>query len=113
MALAPIGAYLAVTGVFNWLPLLFSFTVLFWVSGFDIIYALQDEAFDRENKLKSIPVLLGTKNTIVLKNYKIIYLKKKHMANPKNLLINLRVIKKAEVLHLEILKQMKPFTRMS
>jgi len=65
LALAPIGAYLAVTGVFNWLPLLFSFTVLFWVSGFDIIYALQDEAFDRENKLKSIPVLLGTKNALL------------------------------------------------
>jgi 4-hydroxybenzoate polyprenyltransferase len=65
LALAPIGAYLAVTGVFNWLPLLFSFTVLFWVSGFDIIYALQDEDFDRENKLKSIPVLLGTKNALL------------------------------------------------
>lgn len=65
LALAPIGAYLAVTGVFNWLPLLFSFTVLFWVSGFDIMYALQDEAFDKENKLKSIPVLLGTKNALL------------------------------------------------
>src|SRR6478672_3677820 len=40
LSLAPIGAYLAVTGVFNWLPILFSFAVLFWVSGFDIIYAL-------------------------------------------------------------------------
>ena len=40
LGLAPIGAYLAVTGVFDWLPLYFSFAVLFWVSGFDIIYAL-------------------------------------------------------------------------
>ncbi|HNP54007.1 MAG TPA: UbiA-like polyprenyltransferase, partial [Ferruginibacter sp.] len=40
LSLAPIGAYLAVTGQFDVLPLLFSFTVLFWVSGFDIIYAL-------------------------------------------------------------------------
>jgi 4-hydroxybenzoate polyprenyltransferase len=59
LALAPIGAYLAVMGVFNWLPILFSFTVLFWVSGFDIIYALQDEHFDKENKLYSMPVWLG------------------------------------------------------
>jgi 4-hydroxybenzoate polyprenyltransferase len=59
LALAPIGAYLAVTGVFHLLPLLFSFTVLFWVSGFDIIYALQDEEFDRKNQLHSIPALLG------------------------------------------------------
>jgi len=59
LSLAPIGAYLAVTGKFDWLPLLFSFTVLFWVSGFDIIYALQDEEFDKENKLHSIPSILG------------------------------------------------------
>jgi 4-hydroxybenzoate polyprenyltransferase len=59
LSLAPIGAYLAVTGRFDWLPLLFSFTVLFWVSGFDIIYALQDEEFDKQNKLHSIPSMLG------------------------------------------------------
>jgi len=41
------------------LPILFSFTVLFWVSGFDIIYALQDEEFDKTNKLYSIPAWLG------------------------------------------------------
>jgi len=59
LSLAPIGAYLAVTGRFSLLPLLFSFTVLFWVSGFDIIYALQDEEFDKANNLYSIPVVLG------------------------------------------------------
>ncbi len=59
LSLAPIGAYLAVTGVFAVLPILFSFTVLFWVSGFDIIYALQDEEFDKEYELKSIPAWLG------------------------------------------------------
>lgn len=64
LALAPIGAYLAVTGHFSWLPLLFSFTVFCWVSGFDIIYALQDEKFDREHRLNSIPVLLGTKGAL-------------------------------------------------
>ncbi len=59
LSLAPIGAYLAVTGVFHMVPILFSFSVLFWVSGFDIIYALQDEEFDKTQKLYSIPALLG------------------------------------------------------
>jgi 4-hydroxybenzoate polyprenyltransferase len=59
LSLAPIGAYIAVTGTFNVLPVLFSFAVLFWVSGFDIIYALQDEDFDKQNQLHSIPSALG------------------------------------------------------
>ncbi len=59
LSLAPIGAYLAVTGQFAFLPILFSFAVIFWVSGFDIIYALQDEEFDRLQKLYSIPAWLG------------------------------------------------------
>jgi 4-hydroxybenzoate polyprenyltransferase len=66
LSLAPIGAYLAVTGAFSPLPLLFSFAVLFWVSGFDIIYALQDEEFDKSIRLKSIPVLMGKKNALKL-----------------------------------------------
>lgn len=64
LALAPIGAYLSVTGKFAPIPLLFSFTVFTWVSGFDIIYALQDESFDRSQNLKSIPVLLGTSKAL-------------------------------------------------
>jgi 4-hydroxybenzoate polyprenyltransferase len=68
LGLAPIGAYLAVTGKFALLPLLFSFAVLFWVSGFDIIYALQDEEFDRNNGLFSIPVWLGRKGALKLSN---------------------------------------------
>jgi len=66
LALAPIGAYLAVSGKFDVVPLLFSAAVLFWVSGFDIIYSLQDEKFDKEQKLHSIPVLIGTKNALKL-----------------------------------------------
>ncbi|MBO9201102.1 MULTISPECIES: UbiA-like polyprenyltransferase [Niastella] len=61
LSLAPIGAYLAVTGAFSLLPILFSFTVIFWVSGFDIIYALQDEEFDKSKQLHSIPAWLGKK----------------------------------------------------
>jgi 4-hydroxybenzoate polyprenyltransferase len=59
LSLAPIGAYLAVTGKFSVLPVLFSLAVIFWVSGFDIIYALQDEEFDRSHNLYSIPAWLG------------------------------------------------------
>jgi len=68
LGLAPIGAYLAVTGHFALLPLLFSFAVLFWVSGFDIIYALQDEEFDRSKGLFSIPVWLGRQKALHLSN---------------------------------------------
>lgn len=64
LSLAPIGAYLAVTGVFHWLPVLFSLAVLFWVSGFDIIYALQDVEFDRSQNLYSIPAWLGKEKAL-------------------------------------------------
>lgn len=64
LSLAPIGAYLSVTGEFALIPVLFSFVVLFWVSGFDIIYALQDEAFDKQEKLFSIPAYLGKKGAL-------------------------------------------------
>lgn len=66
LALAPLGAYLAVGGGFDLLPILYSIVVLLWVSGFDIIYALQDEDFDKKYKLNSIPVLLGKKNALRL-----------------------------------------------
>jgi len=66
LGLAPIGAYIAVTGQFAIIPVLYSFAVLFWVSGFDIIYALQDEEFDRSEKLHSIPQALGRKNALNL-----------------------------------------------
>ena len=69
LSLAPIGAYLAVTGVFALQPLLISFAVLFWVSGFDIIYALQDDEFDRSQKLNSIPVLLGRGSALVFSRF--------------------------------------------
>ncbi|MBS1752445.1 MAG: UbiA family prenyltransferase [Bacteroidetes bacterium] len=68
LSLAPIGAYLSVTGQFALLPVLFSFTVLFWVSGFDIIYALQDEEFDKENQLHSIPAILGKPKALMVSN---------------------------------------------
>lgn len=66
LALAPIGAYLAVTAHFAFLPLLFSFCVLFWVAGFDLLYALQDMDFDRSRNLKSIPASIGAKGSLIL-----------------------------------------------
>ena len=69
LSLAPIGAYLAVTGIFNILPILLSFSVLFWVSGFDIIYALQDQEFDSKEKLHSIPVMLGKKYALFFSGF--------------------------------------------
>jgi 4-hydroxybenzoate polyprenyltransferase len=68
LALAPIGAYLAVTGFFDLLPLLFSFAVFTWVSGFDIIYALQDEEFDKGQRLHSIPAALGKRKALNVSN---------------------------------------------
>lgn len=66
LSLAPIGAWLSVTGRFDLLPILFSLIVIFWVSGFDILYALQDMEFDREEALRSIPARFGRKNSLYL-----------------------------------------------
>ena len=64
LGLAPVGAYLAVTASFDWIPVIIGLTVLTWVAGFDIIYSLQDDAFDQEHKLHSIPALVGRKNAL-------------------------------------------------
>lgn len=64
LSLAPIGAYLAVTGSFAVLPILFSLAVVCWVSGFDIIYALQDIEFDQSQELYSMPAWLGKRKAL-------------------------------------------------
>jgi len=69
LSLAPIGAYLVVTGEFALTPIFFSLSVLCWVSGFDIIYALQDEDFDRSQNLHSIPAYLGKVNALRLSTF--------------------------------------------
>ena len=66
LSLAPIGAYISVTGTFNIVPIIYSFIVLTWVSGFDIIYALQDEEFDKDNSLHSIPSHTGRKRALII-----------------------------------------------
>ena len=59
LSIAPIGAYIAVTGAFAAAPLYFSTLVLFWTAGFDILYALPDEDFDKQEQLHSIPQTFG------------------------------------------------------
>jgi 4-hydroxybenzoate polyprenyltransferase len=66
LSLAPIGAYISVTGTFNIVPIIYSFIVLTWVSGFDIIYALQDDVFDRDHNLHSIPSSSGRKRALTI-----------------------------------------------
>ena len=66
LSLAPIGAYISVTGKFDLLPVIFSFIVLTWSGGFDIIYALQDDDFDKSASLHSIPSLTGRKNALII-----------------------------------------------
>ena len=62
LAIAPVGGYVAVTGAWSepwWLLLVIALAVTCWVAGFDIFYALQDEAFDRAERLRSVVVRLG------------------------------------------------------
>jgi 4-hydroxybenzoate polyprenyltransferase len=66
LSLAPIGAYISVTGKFSLLPVIYSLIVLSWVSGFDIIYALQDDEFDKSNRLHSLPSAAGRKKALAI-----------------------------------------------
>ncbi len=66
LSLAPIGAYISVTGTFKLVPVIYSLIVLTWSSGFDIIYALQDDEFDRENDLHSLPSSAGRKRALII-----------------------------------------------
>lgn len=64
LAMAPCGAYIAVTGTLLIVPVWLSVLVLTWVTGFDIIYALQDVDFDRSQRLHSIPAALGVRGAL-------------------------------------------------
>lgn len=64
LSIAPTGAYIAVTGTFHIAPVILSALVLLWVSGFDIIYSLGDEEFDKMHSLHSIPQMVGAKNAL-------------------------------------------------
>lgn len=59
LGISPVGAWIAVTGQFSWAPVWVCVAVILWVSGFDVIYAIQDEGFDRAAGLHSMVTRLG------------------------------------------------------
>ena len=59
LALAPVAAWIAIRGTVEWPPVVLGAAVLFWVAGFDMIYACQDVEFDRRSRLRSVPARLG------------------------------------------------------
>ena len=61
ISMAPLGAWIAVTGNFDWPIIILSLALLAYIAGFDILYACQDEAFDREEGLFSIPARFGVR----------------------------------------------------
>ncbi len=66
LGMAPVAGWLAVTGRFAWTPLVLALGVVFWVTGFDTIYACQDVSFDRKAGLYSIPARFGPKQALRL-----------------------------------------------
>jgi 4-hydroxybenzoate polyprenyltransferase len=69
LAIAPLAAWISVTGVVDattWIPGLLAVAVLFWVAGFDLIYACQDYEFDRREGLHSWPARLGPRGALLL-----------------------------------------------
>lgn len=66
LSIAPVGAYIALSGRLAWVPCLLAGAVLTWVAGFDVIYALQDAAFDRAEKLHSIPARFSARNSLII-----------------------------------------------
>ena len=66
LGIAPVGAYIAVTGRIALEPCILSLLVMTWCGGFDIIYALQDAAFDRERGLHSIPARFSARTALAL-----------------------------------------------
>jgi 4-hydroxybenzoate polyprenyltransferase len=67
LLIAPVAAWIAIRGFDDWhIPLVIGLAVLFWVAGFDIIYACQDADFDRQAKLHSIPAALGVPRALRL-----------------------------------------------
>ncbi len=69
LASAPIGGWIAVTGVFSWIPVFLAMAVLFWVAGFDILYGLQDFEFDKTHGLHSVPVKFGQTQALKISEY--------------------------------------------
>ena len=66
LAIAPMGAWIAVRGQFDLLPVVLSAAVMLWTAGFDIFYSLQDIAFDRDHHLYSVPARFGVAKSLLI-----------------------------------------------
>ena len=66
LSIAPVGAYIALTGRFDWEPCVLALLVLTWCGGFDIIYALQDADYDRAHGLHSIPQRFSLRTALAI-----------------------------------------------
>lgn len=69
LAIAPVGGYLAVAGTWStpwWMLIALALGVSSWTAGFDILYALQDEEFDRAERLHSVPVMFGRRGALAI-----------------------------------------------
>lgn len=66
IGIAPVGAWLAVTGRFALAPILLCVVVMLWIGGFDIIYALQDVEFDKQTDLRSLPSSIGPARALMI-----------------------------------------------
>lgn len=69
LSIAPVGGYLAITGAWSepwWMLVALALAVATWVGGFDILYALQDVSFDRENRLHSVPAAFGERKALII-----------------------------------------------
>jgi len=64
LMLAPLAAWVAIRPVFAWEPVLLGAAVMFWVAGFDIIYACQDTEFDVKMRLRSVPAKFGVRRAL-------------------------------------------------
>ena len=64
LGIAPIGAWIAVTGTIAIQPVVLGAAVMLWVAGFDMIYSLQDESFDRSHELRSLPARFGSRRSL-------------------------------------------------
>ncbi|MEO6759193.1 MAG: UbiA-like polyprenyltransferase [Saprospiraceae bacterium] len=69
LGLAPVGAYLAVTGEFHLVPVVYGLAVMLWTAGFDVIYALQDVEFDQSKRLYSLPASFGAEQALRISSW--------------------------------------------
>lgn len=65
IGIGPVGAWIAITGTFDWQPFILGMAVACWIAGFDTMYACQDIDFDRKHNLYSIPARFGEEGALI------------------------------------------------